>query len=52
LRAGQKIGAARPATVQQTMPGSVRQPTRLKTMTAPDLEALKGSAFEAEDKLI
>jgi hypothetical protein len=34
------------------MTGSVRQPTRLKTMTTPDLEVLKRSAFEAEDKLI
>jgi len=47
LRAGRKIEAARPATVQQTMPGSVRQPTRPKTMTQPDLEVLAGNGVDA-----
>jgi len=35
-----KVHAARLATIQQTMLGSVKQPTGLKTMTTADLEAL------------
>jgi len=35
-----KVHAARLATIQQTMLGSVKQPTGLKTMTTADLESL------------
>jgi len=34
---GGEIQSVRPATIQQTMPGSVRQPASLKAMTTADL---------------
>jgi hypothetical protein len=42
-----KIQAVRAATIQQTMPGSVRQPASLKTMPPAALEALVGRIFVA-----
>jgi hypothetical protein len=44
-----KIQAVRSATLQQTMPGSVRQPAGLKAMPTTGLEALKGRIFVAAD---
>jgi len=41
LREGRKIRAGRPATIQPTMPGSVRQPTHLKAMQTAGLEAVR-----------
>ena len=39
MRAGQEIPVASQATIQQTMPGSVKQPTGLKPMPPAGLEA-------------
>jgi len=40
-----KIQAVRAATLQQTMPGAVRQPAGLKAMPTTGLEALAGHIF-------
>jgi hypothetical protein len=40
LRVVRKAQAVRQATIQQTMPGSVRQPTNLESMPTAGLEAL------------